>query len=260
MLHEGVVRNLRKKFTRLQASRDEAKAALKAQTQSTQGKVSGFLTIDCLVKVCLASPMVSSWALYRAFRDVNGLDKTIVSMGSMSAIRDAWVEFLKEMHVEEIRRAAADLWRPRVEAVTPVAQPGARRAAKAQMLVSAAATRRPGPAAAGAAPLAAGGASPARPSNALALTAIALSCLHDEAEPRLRSLEEGRTAGSTRSRHSKIQQHVVRLFTKAEVLEYPTELEPLANKKATTIATSLDQVLRGVCKAIAPSFGAGEVC
>ena len=80
VLHEGFVRNLRNKLTRLQASRDEAKAALKAQTQSTQGKVSGFLTIDCLVKVCLASPMVSSWALYRAFRDVKwvGRDACVV--------------------------------------------------------------------------------------------------------------------------------------------------------------------------------------
>ena len=52
---------------------------------------------------------------------------------------------------------------------------------------------------------------------------------------------------------------MVRVFTTVGVWEYPTELEPVADKTAATIATTLDGVLRGFCATISKSLGPGEV-
>ena len=48
-----------------------------------------------------------------------------------------------------------------------------------------------------------------------------------------------------------VQQHVVSLHNTDGVVEVLTELEPLADKTAATLATSLEGVLRQVCSAIA---------
>ena len=48
-----------------------------------------------------------------------------------------------------------------------------------------------------------------------------------------------------------VQQHAVNLHNTDGVVEVLTELEPLADKTAATLATSLEGVLRQVCSAIA---------
>ena len=48
-----------------------------------------------------------------------------------------------------------------------------------------------------------------------------------------------------------VQQHAVSLHNTDGVVEVLTELEPLADKTAATLATSLEGVIRQVCSAIA---------
>jgi len=79
-------------------------------------------------------------------------------------------------------------------------------------------------------------------------TAVLLH-VHDEAALRLRSQEVG--CAKSRSRGSKVQQHVCTLHLRDSVTEIPTELEALGDKTSATLATSLDGVLRKV----APYWG-----
>jgi len=74
-------------------------------------------------------------------------------------------------------------------------------------------------------------------------TAVLLH-VHDEAALRLRSQEVG--CAKSRSRGSKVQQHVCTLHRRDSVTEIPTELEALADKTSSALATSLDGVLRKV--------------
>ena len=214
-----------------------------------KSKFGGVVTLECLVNVCLAAPIVSSRALVRAFRDVKGLDSDFLSRPTMTKIRDAWIGYYVQMHIDECASLVAELWgggtkRP---AFVPVTASGGRGACKRRKLLAAAAAGALGfPAAAGA-------------SSKPMIRAIALPHFHDEAALRLRSLVADRPAAATRSRSSKVQQHVVRVFTAMGVWEYPTELEPLVDKTAATIATTLDGVLRGFCAAISKSLGPGEV-
>ena len=200
------MRLVQQKLRRAVKGKEEARKELHRQNSS---KVGGVVTLECLVKVCLAAPIVSSRALVRAFRDVNGLDKEFVSRPTMTSIRDAWVGYYVEMHIAECKRVVAELWGggARRPAFMRVPAAGGHRECKRRKLLAAAApaanARGPGSAAAGAEFPAAAGASPMP-----IIRAIALPHFHDEAVLRLRSLEEGRAAGATRSRSSKVQQHV----------------------------------------------------
>ena len=67
--------------------------------------------------------------------------------------------------------------------------------------------------------------------------------IHDEASLRLRSLDPTETAN--RSKRSNVQQHAVWLqAADGAPQQLPVELDALSNKRATTLATSLDRVVR----------------
>ena len=67
------------------------KKAITDLRNHVKSKFGGVVTLECLVNVCLAAPIVSSRALVRAFRDVKGLDSDFLSRSTMTMIRDAWI-------------------------------------------------------------------------------------------------------------------------------------------------------------------------
>ena len=216
-MQQRAQRQMQQKLRRAVAGKRAAEGELKRQKSS---KLGGIVTLETLVSVCLAAPVVSSRALVRAFRDVKGLTSDFCARSTMTQIRDAWVGYYLQMHVDECASLVAELWgggtkRP---AFVPVTATGGGGACKRRKLL------------AGAGSTAAAGAS-----STPIIRAIALPHFHDEAALRLRSLEADRPAAATRSRSSKVQQHVVRVFTTVGVWEYPTELEPVADKTAATI-------------------------
>ena len=70
--------------------------------------------------------------------------------------------------------------------------------------------------------------------------------IQDEADLCLRSGEDHDIAIPRRSRASKVQQYVVELSTNSGSLEIPTELEALGDKKAATLATSFERLMRSI--------------
>ena len=76
--------------------------------------------------------------------------------------------------------------------------------------------------------------------------------LHDEAALRLRShLDERLTQAPSRSRGSKVQQHVLTWRIGVAACEVPVELEALADKSAVTLATSIDRAMRQTAARVA---------
>ena len=86
--------------------------------------------------------------------------------------------------------------------------------------------------------------------------ALAVVHLHDEASLRLRSSLGPRSSMPSRSRSSKVQQHVVRVHSLREPpMDCWTELEALADKTAATLATSIYGVLKKTASACGQSLG-----
>ena len=79
--------------------------------------------------------------------------------------------------------------------------------------------------------------------------------IQDEADLCLRSGEDHDIAIPRRSRASKVQQYVVELSTNSGSLEIPTELEALGDKKAATLATSFERLLRSIAADVLPAPG-----
>ena len=85
--------------------------------------------------------------------------------------------------------------------------------------------------------------------------ALALVHLHDEASLRLRSRLGPRSSMPSRSRSSKVQQHVVRVHSLMEpAMDCWTELEALADKTSATLAASIYGVLQKTAKAFGQSL------
>ena len=88
------------------------------------------------------------------------------------------------------------------------------------------------------------------------LRAVVVLHLHDEASLRLRSQLGGAADIPSRSRSSKVQQHVVKVFFRLGLsCEAPQETEALGDKTAATLATFSDGVARQVEKTIAEGVG-----
>ena len=79
---------------------------------------------------------------------------------------------------------------------------------------------------------------------------IVLTHVQDEADLRLRSFFDQRPDAPSRGRASKVQQHVCTLFAYGSDSTVPTELEALAEKRAVTLATSFEGVLRNLALSI----------
>ena len=125
--------------------------------------------------------------------------------------------------------------------------PAASRAAGMSAATSPAAARAVAGAGAEASPGAAPGTGRSAREGEAALRALRtihlVTCLHvqDEAGLGLRSFLAG-LDHTSRSRTTKVQSHVVRLTIDGVAMDFPSELDPLANKQADTLATSLLRV------------------
>ena len=78
--------------------------------------------------------------------------------------------------------------------------------------------------------------------------------VQDEADIRLRSADaRDGPAMPSRSRASKVQQHVLTIFAAGGQVDVPTELEALGDKTAATLATSFERLLRSVVASVLPA-------
>ena len=175
-------------------------------------RVKGVLALEWQVRVAMLPPQLPARTVCTVLSELLPEADKHMSRDSINKVRDAFVELLKELAGEALRAMI-------------------RRAMTAAVRAGAGATAAVG----------AGAAASAR----VPLSAI-LVHLHDEAALRLRSHLMRRSEDiPSRSRSSKVQQHVMTFHTRSGQIEIPTELEALANKTSATVATSLDRVLRG---------------
>ena len=77
---------------------------------------------------------------------------------------------------------------------------------------------------------------------------VTLVHVQDEADMRLRSGDARDAKLPTRGRASKVQLHVLRLAVGHHEREIPTELEALGDKTASTLATSLERLMRNTIR------------
>ena len=88
------------------------------------------------------------------------------------------------------------------------------------------------------------------------LFCVALLHIHDEASLRLRSALDALPGLPSRSRSSKVQQHlaVLHMSGQQEPVRWLAELDSLADKTAATLAHSVERVLRLVGEAVAEAL------
>ena len=87
---------------------------------------------------------------------------------------------------------------------------------------------------------------------------VTLVHVQDEADMRLRSGDARDAKLPTRGRASKVQLHVLRLAVGHHEREIPTELEALGDKSASTLATSLERLMRNTIRDILPQVDHNE--
>ena len=211
---------LRRKLTSL---RCELNALKKGKDKYQHNR----MTPEFLVKVALSWPVTCARGFSEAFRDLVGVGAAGCSRGTISRIRDAFVEALKEFNGREV---AAILSRGVALKPTP---PSAAFAPSSAAFASNA----------GASALAAAALAP--------VTSVAVLHIHDEASLRLRSSADTDVRAPSRSRSSKVQQHAVCVQgPNTPALRWFCELHPLANKGAKVLATALHIVISDVAKQV----------
>ena len=154
------------------------------------------------------------------------------SRWSINSIRDGFVDVLQEMRAQECKLAIC----------SAASAPGS--AASAPRLAASA------PASAASAP------GTFSATSSPGLMCVALLHIHDEASLRLRSSGDQHTKAPSRSRSSKVQQHVVHSFARGQQpVRWLADLHPLADKTAQVLATSLNTILRQVAEPVCAAFG-----
>ena len=224
---------------RLAYNRRGRKAAEAKINDAAQGKEDGkvqWMRVPWLVRVCLAHPLTSCRALAQAHSDFIGSSGGRKGVGcsrfTITRIKDAFAEVCKEENANEIRRAVERM-KAEADALGQRALQKAAAVAQAAVLWNNA------------------GAAVAAATQEIALAgSFTLLHIHDEAKLRLRTFGEDDTK-PTRSRSSMVQQHAVYLHSGVHTCtDVLTELDGLADKRAETIATSVDRVLRSVAKIV----------
>lgn len=87
---------------------------------------------------------------------------------------------------------------------------------------------------------------------------VSLVHVQDEADIRLRSGDARDAQLPRRGRASKVQLHVLRLAVGHHEHEIPTELEALGDKSASTLATSLERLMRNTIRDTLPKVDHNE--
>lgn len=174
---------------------------------------------EFLVRVCMSKPLTSARAYAQAFRDLCP-EGAHLSRPTISKIKDAWVEFIKDFNKEDITGVV----KRAVEKATGTS----------------------------------GGGGHTEAATGAVVPCMALH-LQDEAAQRLRSFLDPTLKQVCRSRTSKVQQHAVSLHIDGSSLPFHTEIDPLADKTAKTLATCLDSVLREMMKPVVAGIGGALV-
>ena len=184
------------------------------------------MTPEFLTKVALSWPTTCGRAFASAWRDLVGVRQQGCSRPTISKIRDAFVETIKEMRTTEVQSAVAK--------ALATSQKGRRHA--------------PGTAAS----LATDSAHP--------FFVAAILHIHDEASLRLRSDTDMQGGLPSRSRSSKVQQHCVWLHLVGQlVIRWFADLDPLGDKTAKTLACSLRKVLLPIAEAVSAGLHGNDM-
>ena len=208
-------KRLRNQVHWLKVRNNKMRQELDALKVGKQAQLKNRMSPEFLAKVALSWPSTCARNFSAAWQDLVGVGESGCSRPTICKIRDAFVEVAKGTCVQQVKSSAA------------------------HALESA-----------GSAP---GSASSS--SSAASLPCVAMLHIHDEACLRLRSSADTHLGAPSRSRSSKVQQHVVTVhFTEQPPVRWYAELDPLADKSAKTLATSLHKVLKAVSAALAQGF------
>ena len=171
------------------------------------------LSIQWIVRVCLANPVTSARGFAASWADLVGTGQKGVSRKTITKIRNAFVEFCLELNRKELCQAVA----AQVQRLAPSQKP-ARGAARPRGIV--------------------------RPASATTAAVVVLMHVQDEARMRLRQTLDDR---GSRSRTASVQAHVCALRTGSGLpIDVYSEIDALANKTGETLATSFEAELRRV--------------
>ena len=196
----------------------EELSVMKHGKRDLNGKRSGTtsrLTPEFIAKVALAIPGTNARSFAASWQDLVGVGVAGCSRPQISRIRDAFVEVVKDMVSSDISKAAA----------------------ASQVLLDSQIS-------AAAAPDCSATWSPAILDCAPQLHSVALLHIHDEAFLRLRSTLDVGMSGVSRSRSSKVQQHVTSVhFADQLPISWYVDLDALSSKTAKVLAHSLMRVL-----------------
>ena len=195
-----------------------------------RAKHQGRMTPEFLAKVSLAWPTTCASNFHAAWQDLVGTGVAGCARSTITNIRDAFAEVVKQQSSSALSSMLAAGFRAKaVDATVLTPEMSAASSAEALPVSSAALA----------------------PASSMTFPVVALLHIHDEASLRLRSSADIDSAAPARSRSSKVQQHSVYVHgPSASAFQWPSELHPLANKTAAVLATSLRQVLLQVVECI----------
>jgi len=186
----------------------------------TSKDVRGRVSEEWLVRVILAAPKVSGRALAEAFHLAVGVEGNMVSRATIGNIRAAFLEMWKALIFSTVREFAA-----------------------LQLLDASKRNRA----------LAATGALPAATCANPNFVGMYITHVQDEADLRLLSNDATSRPGlPRRSRSSKVQIHVVSVSMNGQSWTLPQELEAFADKRAITLATSIERLLLKLIAEVVP--------
>lgn len=178
-------------------------------------KAGASLRSQWLARVALSHPQTSALGFSETFKDLicAGVDSKNTGCGrsSITYIRDAFVEILKAKNADAIRAAARSL----------AVHARAEMASHVSRVVSGCSVSRGG-----------------------MVKSVELLHIHDEATMRLRSHMAAHEGKPSRSRHTAVQQHAAWLYIGDEIIPVLTELDPLAQKDAKVVATTIYRILQ----------------
>ena len=257
--HESLVMRLKRKNRLIKYLRAQLVKSRRQVTDlliAKQAAKDNRMTPEFLAKVCLSWPTTCARGFASAWQDLVGVGVSGCTRPTITKIRDAFVETIKEMNVQDV---VAFLQHRQFARQCSVAGAPDRQSGAPDSAAGAPA-RQSASSAAGAPDRAAGAPDrqSARQSSAAgapALLCAALLHIHDEASLRLRSSDDN-GAMPSRSRSSKVQQHSVFVQTLGQEgsLRFLTELDALSNKSAVVLANSLHKVLRDAAAVVGKAF------
>ena len=220
------------KLWRLRRQNRQLEEKLKALTKGKQEF--NRITPEFLTKVAVSWPTTCARGFADAWRDLVGVGVAGCSRPTIAQIRDAFVEVLQDLRGQEVKAV--------IQSAASAPAKTSNSAASAPRVRSAASA--PGSRSAASAP---------------GLQCVSVLHIHDEASLRLRSSADTNHKAPSRSRSSKVQQHVIHVFAEGQApVRWLCDLHPLADKSAKVLATSLHNTLRRLAAPVCEALGSFE--